>query len=43
MNPTYTMAANEGFVKAIVSFYQDDSDKVFLTIYVPLDPMSLKV
>ena len=28
--PTYTMASNEGAVKAIVSFYRDDSDTVFL-------------
>ena len=30
------MAANEGVTKAIASFYRDDSDTDFLTIYVPI-------
>ena len=32
----YTLAANEGVIKAVVNFYRDDSDKVFLVIYVPI-------
>ena len=35
--PAYeSMAANEGITKAIASFFQDDSDKFFLSIYVPI-------
>ena len=30
------MAANEGVTKAIASFFQDDSDTVFLSIYVAI-------
>ena len=26
------MAANEGVIKAVVNFYQDDSDAVFLSL-----------
>ena len=35
--PAYkSMAANEGITKAIATFFQDDSDTVFLSIYVPI-------
>ena len=35
--PAYkSMAANEGITKAIASFFQDDSDTVFLSICVPI-------
>ena len=35
--PAYkSMAANEGITKAIASFFRDDSDTVFLSIYVPI-------
>ena len=35
--PAYkSVAANEGITKAIASFFQDDSDKFFLSIYVPI-------
>ena len=30
------MAANEGVTKAIASLFRDDSDTVFLSIYVPI-------
>ena len=30
------MAANEGVTKAIASLFRDDSDIVFLSIYVPI-------
>ena len=30
------MAANEGVTKASASFFQDDSDTVFLSIYVAI-------
>ena len=36
--PTYTMAANEGVVKAIVRFYRDNSDTVFLGLSCDLRP-----
>ena len=33
----HTMAANKDFTKAIASFFfRDDSDTVFLSIYVPI-------
>ena len=32
------MADNEGVTKAIASFYQDDSDTVFLDLSYDLDP-----
>ena len=35
--PAYkSMAANEGITKAIASFFRDDSDTVFLSIYIPI-------
>ena len=37
------MAANEGVIKAVVSFYQDDSDAVFLGLSYDLRPYILKV
>ena len=37
------MAANEGVKKAVVNFYQDDSDAVFLGLSYDLRPNPLKV
>ena len=37
------MAANEGVIKAVVNFYQDDSDAVFLGLSYDLRPNPLKV
>ena len=37
------MAANEGVIKAVVNFYQDDSDAVFLGLSYDLRPNLLKV
>ena len=37
------MAANEGVIKAVVNFYQDDSDAVFLGLSYDLRPYILKV
>ena len=37
------MAANEGVIKAVVNFYQDDSDAVFLGLSYHLRPYILKV
>ena len=37
------MAANEGVIKAVVNFYQDDSDAVFLGLSNDLRPYILKV
>ena len=37
------MAANEGVVKAVVNFYKDDSDAVFLGLSYDLRPNPLKV
>ena len=37
------MAANEGVKKAVVNFYQDDSDAVFLGISYDLRPNLLKL
>ena len=37
------MAANEGVMKAVVNFYQDDSDAVFLGLSYDLRPNLLKV
>ena len=37
------MAANEGVIKAVVNFYQDDSDAVFLGLSYDLRPHPLKV
>ena len=34
------MAANEGVIKAVVNFYQDDSDAVFLGLSYDLRPNS---
>ena len=37
------MAANEGVIKAVVNFYQDDSDAVFLGLSYDLRPNPMKV
>ena len=37
------MAANEGVIKAVVNFYQDDSDAVFLGLSYDLRPNLLKL
>ena len=37
------MAANEGVKKAVVNFYQDDSDAVFLGLSYDLRPNLLKL
>ena len=37
------MAANEGVIKAVVNFYKDDSDAVFLGLSYDLRPNPLKV
>ena len=37
------MAADEGVIKAVVNFYQDDSDAVFLGLSYDLRPYILKV
>ena len=37
------MAANEGVIKAVVNFYQDDSDAVFLGLSYDLRPYILKL
>ena len=37
------MAANEGVIKAVVNFYQDHSDAVFLGLSYDLRPNLLKV
>ena len=37
------MAANEGVIKAVVNFYQDDSDAVFLGLSYDLRPSLLKL
>ena len=37
------MVANEGVIKAVVNFYQDDSDAVFLGLSYDLRPYILKV
>ena len=37
------MAANEGVIKAVVNFYKDDSDAVFLGLPYDLRPNPLKV
>ena len=37
------MAANEGVIKAVVNFYQDDSGAVFLGLSYDLRPYILKV
>ena len=39
----YTFAANEGVIKAIVNFYRDDSDTVFLCLSRDLRPNIPKV
>ena len=40
----WSMAANEGVINAaVVNFYQDDSDAVFLGLSYDLRPNSLKV
>ena len=39
----YRMAANEGVIKAIASFYRDDSDTIFLGLSYDLRPNILKV
>ena len=41
--PTYMLAADEGVIKAIVNFYRDDSDSVFLRLPHDLRPNILKV
>ena len=41
--PAYTLASNEGFIKAIVNFLPDDSDTVFLRLFHDLRPNILKV
>ena len=41
--PAYTLASNEGVIKAIVNFCQDDSDTVFLPLCHDLRPSILKV
>ena len=37
------MAADEGVIKVVVNFYQDDSDAVFLGLSYDLRPYILKV
>ena len=37
------MAADEGVIKAVVNFYQDDSDAVFLGLSYDLRPNLLKI
>ena len=37
------MAANEGVIKAVVNFYKDNSDAVFLGLSYDLRPYILKV
>ena len=37
------MAANEGVIKAVVNFYKDDSNAVFLGLFYDLRPNPLKV
>ena len=37
------MAADEGVIKAVVNFYQDDSDALFLGLSYDLRPYILKV
>ena len=37
------MAANEGVIKAVVNFYKDDSNAVFLGLSYDLRPNPLKV
>ena len=37
------MAANEGVIKAVVNFYKDDSDAVFLGLSYDLRPNPLRV
>ena len=37
------MAANEGVIKAVVNFYQDDSDAMFLRLSYDLRPNLLKL
>ena len=39
----YTLAANEGVIKAVVNFYRDDSDTVFLCLSHELRPNILEV
>ena len=39
----YTLAANEGVIKAVLNFYRDDSDTVFLCLSHDLRPNILKV
>ena len=41
--PAYMLAADEGVIKAIVNFYRDDSDSVFLRLPHDLRPNILKV
>ena len=36
--PAYSLAANEGVIKAIVNFYRDESDSVFLRLSHDLRP-----
>ena len=37
------MAANEGVIKAIVNFYRDDSDSIFLRLSHDLRPNILRI
>ena len=41
--PAYMLATDEGVIKAIVNFYLDDSDSVFLRLSHDLRPNILKV
>ena len=41
--PAYTLAANEGVIKAIGNFYRGDSDSVFLRLSHDLRLNILKV
>ena len=41
--PAYTLAANEGGIKAMVNFYRDVSDSVFFRLSHDLRPSILKV
>ena len=41
--PIYSLAANEGVIKAIVNYHRDDSDSVFLLLSHDLRPNILKV
>ena len=41
--PAYTLASNEGVLKAIENFCRDDSDTVFFCLSYDLRPSILKV